>query len=95
MVNMQSVLTILALIVAGAPIALLGILGLSALVGRRLSERTTSGIVQLAIFAGLFAALSILAIMLVNGERHIPIDVGNWVVVPHYHFSLKLVFDRL
>jgi NAD(P)H-quinone oxidoreductase subunit 5 len=37
-----------------------------------------------------------LASMLVQGTRHVPIDLGNWVVIPHhYHFSIKFVFDRL
>jgi NADH:ubiquinone oxidoreductase subunit 5 (subunit L)/multisubunit Na+/H+ antiporter MnhA subunit len=95
MTDIEQLLTILGLIVPGAPLCLLGVLGLAALGGWRLSERATSVIVQLAIFTGLFAALSMLVIMLFSGARHIPIVVGDWVAVPHYHFSLKLVFDRL
>jgi NAD(P)H-quinone oxidoreductase subunit 5 len=33
--------------------------------------------------------------MLLDGTRHEPIELGQWVVIPHYHFSAKLVFDRL
>lgn len=85
----------LALIVVGAPFVLLAILGVAAFGERPLSERAINRVVQGAIFAGLFAALGMLALMLVRGTRHIPIEIGEWVVVPHYHFSLKLVFDRL
>ena len=34
--------------------------------------------------------------MLTTGTRHIAINVGTWVAIPHlYHFSVKLQFDRL
>ena len=35
--------------------------------------------------------------MLATGTRHVPIEIGNWVVIPeqHFHFHLKFVFDRL
>ena len=42
-------------------------------------------------------AIAILALMLWTGQRNVPIEVGNWVVLPqeHFHFHLKFVFDRL
>jgi NAD(P)H-quinone oxidoreductase subunit 5 len=45
--------------------------------------------------AGLLAAVGVLALMLLNGTRHEALELGEWVVIPHYHFSVKLVFDRL
>lgn len=88
--------TILGLIVPIAPFLLVCVLGVSALVGYRLSERMISGCSQLAISTGLVASLIMLGIMLVRGDRHIPIELGTWVVIPeHYHLSLKFVFDRL
>jgi NAD(P)H-quinone oxidoreductase subunit 5 len=33
--------------------------------------------------------------MLVQGTRHVPIELGHWVAIEHFHFSVKLVFDRL
>src|SRR5262249_46059328 len=34
--------------------------------------------------------------MLILGTRHVPIELGDWVVIPgQYHFSIKFVFDRL
>ena len=42
-------------------------------------------------------AIAILALMLFTGTRNVPIEVGDWVVVPqeHFHFHIKFVFDRL
>ena len=49
--------------------------------------------------SGLLAAVGVLALMLafnVPGRPHVPIHLGDWVVIPgHYHFSVKFVFDRL
>ncbi len=46
---------------------------------------------------GLLASLAILGMMLATGSRHVPIEIGNWVVIPEqqFHFHLKFVFDRL
>jgi len=90
------IVTILGLIVPIAPFLLVCVLGISALAGYRLSERMISGCSQVAISTGLIAALIMLAIMLVKGYRHVPIEIGTWVVVPElYHLKLKFVFDRL
>jgi NAD(P)H-quinone oxidoreductase subunit 5 len=72
------------------------ILGISSLLDWKLAEETTSKLVYAATVTGLLGAVAILAGMLVQGTRHIPIDLGDWVVIPHhYHFSVKFVFDRL
>src|SRR5262249_13716776 len=44
---------------------------------------------------GLVASVCVLALMLLHGTRHEAIELGEWVVVPHYHFSVKLIYDRL
>lgn len=90
------IVTILGLVVPIAPFLLVCVLGISALAGHRLSERMISGCSQLAISTGLIAALVMLGVMLVQGYRHIPIEIGSWVVIDHlYHLKLKFVFDRL
>src|SRR5439155_14372430 len=62
----------------------------------KVPEETTSRLVYAAISSGLLAAVAVLAAMLAQGTRHIAIDLGDWVVIPHhYHFSVKFVFDRL
>jgi NADH-quinone oxidoreductase subunit L len=95
MFDHASLIAALGLLVFAAPVALLCVLGVATLLGRRLSEAATSRACQLAIVTGLAAAVGILALMLVEDTRHEPIELGEWVVIPHYHFSVKLVFDRL
>ena len=86
----------LGLVVVVCPLLLTIILGLSSLVDWKLAEETTAKLVYAAIVSGLLAAVAILVAMLVLGERHIAIDLGNWVMIPHlYHFSVKFIFDRL
>ncbi len=90
-------------VVVVAPLLLLALLGLTSLFGRPLSERATSRACQAAIAAGLAAAVAVLVLMLATGERHVPVDFGNWVSIEHqhgggpahYHFAVKFVFDRL
>jgi NADH-quinone oxidoreductase subunit L len=82
-------------IVAGAPLLLIALLGISSLVGRPLAERLISRSVAIAVVTGLIASLVILAVMLSMGIRSVPIELGSWVAIPDYHFSVKLVFDRL
>jgi NAD(P)H-quinone oxidoreductase subunit 5 len=88
-------ITILGLSAVAAPLLLLCILGLSSLLGRRLSEEATGRLCAAATVTGLLATVGVLALMLLEGTRHEPIALGEWVVVPGYHFSVKLVFDRL
>ena len=40
-------------------------------------------------------SLIILGVMLTMDVRSVPIELGSWVAIPDYHFSFKLVFDRL
>src|SRR5436305_3906873 len=81
------------------PSLLLAILGLAALIGRPLSEQAISRCTQIAVVAGLLCAVLILGWMLTTGERNVPVEVGDWVVVHDpqvpFHFHLKFVFDRL
>jgi NADH-quinone oxidoreductase subunit L len=83
------------LVVIAAPAALMCVLGLTSLVDRRLSERATTLCVQAAIWIGLAASVAILTMMLLADTRHVAVEIGNWVQIPNYQFSLKIVFDRL
>ena len=97
MITSETLLTFCSTCVVSAPVVLLAVLGLSTLVGKPLSERTISNCTQASILAGLLAALVVLASMLMTDSRHVPLELGNWVVIPgeHFHFSVKFVFDRL
>ncbi len=93
------------MLVVLAPLLLVAILGLASLVDRKISEQRTTQAIALAIAVALLAGVVVLSVMLGTGTRHIPINLGTWVSIPNhagaphsgdlYHFSFKLVFDRL
>src|SRR5690242_17018190 len=96
MLQYHYILELLGLIVIASPLLLTVILGLSSLVDWKLAEETTTKLVYVAIVSGLLTSVAVLVSMLVLGTRHVPIVVGDWVVIPHhYHFSVKFVYDRL
>ena len=82
-------------VVVAAPLLLMFALGVSSLIGRPLAERLISRAVATTVLTGLTASLTILGTMLWLGTRYVPIELGSWVHIPDYHFSVKLVFDRL
>jgi NAD(P)H-quinone oxidoreductase subunit 5 len=49
------------------------------------------------VIAGLLCAIGIVFAMLLTGDRLVPLEVGNWVVIPqaNFHFQIQFVFDRL
>jgi NAD(P)H-quinone oxidoreductase subunit 5 len=96
MLDSETALFILELLVVASPLLMTCVLGLSTLANRKLSEKATARVAQVSIICGLLASIAILAIMLIKGTRQLPLDLGDWVVIPHhYHFSVKFVFDRL
>lgn len=95
MFEQELIIKILGLSVFVNPMLLVILLGVPTLLGRPLDERTTGRSVQVASGTGLLASLVILGLMLASGTRHVPIELGSWVAIPHYHFSVKLIFDRL
>ncbi|HBN75013.1 MAG TPA: oxidoreductase [Planctomycetaceae bacterium] len=94
---LDSTFYILGTAVVASPAILLALLGLSTLVGRPLSEASTSRLTQAAVLFSLIPALGILVLMLAFGIRYVPVELGNWVNIPEqeFHFHLKFVFDRL
>jgi NADH-quinone oxidoreductase subunit L len=95
MFDHASLITVFGLVVFVAPVLLLGVLAISSLLDRRLSEQAIGRCCQLSMVVGLCAAVAILAIMLLDGTRHETLELGQWVVIPEYHFAAKLTFDRL
>ncbi len=87
----------LGLCVVVFPAAQLAIMSLAYLLGKPLSEKATNNLIYATTVAGLFAAIAVLGWMLISGARNVPLEFGNWVVIPeqHFHFHLKFVFDRL
>ncbi|MEZ6073583.1 MAG: proton-conducting transporter membrane subunit [Pirellulales bacterium] len=88
---------VLGVCVVASPAALLAAFGLSSLVGWSLGERAMARFTEVTVICGLMAALGVLALMIAFDQRHVPIEIGNWVVIPEqdFHFHLKFVFDRL
>jgi NADH-quinone oxidoreductase subunit L len=96
MLDYQKLLMFLGLVVVVAPLTLTVVLGVSSLLNWTLAEETTSKLVQVAIVSGLLAAVAVLVLMLALGTRHVAIELGDWVTIPHhFHFSVTFVFDRL
>lgn len=95
--NANVAFQLLGIAVVASPAALVALLGVPPLVGQPLSERTANRYTYASTVVGLLAAIAILGMMLALDTRHVPIELGNWVVIPqqHFHFHLKFVFDRL
>jgi NAD(P)H-quinone oxidoreductase subunit 5 len=93
--DVDATLEILGVVVVAAPALLLACLGLSALVGLPLRERTVTRACQAATAAGLLAVAVVLGLMLATDRRHVAVYLGDWVAIPHYRFSVLFVFDRL
>jgi NADH:ubiquinone oxidoreductase subunit 5 (subunit L)/multisubunit Na+/H+ antiporter MnhA subunit len=95
--TLETIFNILGISVVASPALLLAVFGLTALAGRPLGERPMARFTEAAVLFGLLSSLAILAMMLAFDMRHVPIEIGNWVVIPeqHFHFHLKFVFDRL
>ena len=77
------------------PLALFLIAGFITLFGIRISESRLAALVQTTMMTGLCLSLAMLALMLATEQRHVRIDFGKWVSLPHYHFALNFVFDPL
>ena len=95
--NADVILTGLGFCVIAMPALLLAILGLTTLLSRPLSEEAMARWTSACVVAGLLAAIVILVSMLISGSRYVPLELGDWVVIPveHFHLRLKFVFDRL
>ncbi len=88
-------LSVLGGFVVACPALLTIVLGGSSLIGWTLPEARTTRYIFASIVSGLVAAVAVLAVMLFTGTRHISVDMGDWVAIPGFHFSIKFVFDRL
>jgi len=85
-----------------SPLLLATVLGITSLFDWKISEKLTTRWIAIAIAIGLLSLVVVLGLMLWTGTRNLPISLGNWVSIPSldgheslYHFSFKLVFDRL
>jgi len=84
-------------IVVLSPFLLLASIGIPAIVGYPLQERSVARGVQIAVCTGLAAACGVVLLMLITGSRLEVLELGQWVALPSetFHFHIKFVFDRL
>jgi len=95
MFDHASLIVGLGLVALAAPLVLLCVLGLPSLLGWSLGEEAIARACRWTIVGGMLATFAVLALMFVHGTRHESIELGEWVVIPNYQFSVKLIFDRL
>ena len=103
MPEIAQISTILALMVAAAPIVLMIGVSVSVLVGLTPDERAIARLIRLTVIVSLTCAIGVFAGMLMTGNRLIVLDFGDWVSLhahdgdDHhlYHFKVKLIYDRL
>ncbi len=95
--NTDLIFQLLGLSTVAAPAILLVVVGIATILETPLSERTIARLTESAVIAGFVSAVGILVLMLATGTRYVPIEIGDWVVIPdaHFHFHLKFEFDRL
>lgn len=93
----MSLFSFLSALVLLCPASLVAGIAILTLFGSRVPERLISRITMLLVSAALFAALGVLGILLVSGQRELVLDAGNWIELHEesFHFHLKFVFDRL
>jgi NADH-quinone oxidoreductase subunit L len=101
----SAALNALMLLVIALPAGLLFALGLASLVDCPLSEARTALLVRWSVLGALISAVGVFAAMLASGERHLTLDLGDWVSIHseqhrhreegEYHFKVKFIFDRL
>ena len=95
--NLDSIILYAGHVTVVSPMVLLASLGLAGLFSFQLSERAISRLTQAAVLVGFLSSVVVFLAMLATGNRHVPIDMGDWVHLPEarFHFHLKFIFDRL
>jgi hypothetical protein len=95
MTDPAQLLTALGLTIVGMPVLLLGVFFVVFLTNRQLGEEWIGKIIQTTIALSLLAAVSAAAIMLWHRVPQHPIELGDWVITPHYHLKFEFVLDLL
>lgn len=91
----ESLLSTLGLLIVAAPVLLLAVFFGTFLTQRRLQEANIGTLVQGSIGFSLLSALGAAATMLWHRVAQHPIELGDWVITPHYHLKFEFVLDLL
>jgi NADH-quinone oxidoreductase subunit L len=78
-----------------APLMLFAALALTLLFGRPLSETATSRLTRLTLWIGLLCTAGIVGVMWQRSTWELTLTIGDWISIPHYDFTVELMFDRL
>lgn len=90
-----SLLSVLCLLVVGAPLALLAVFFVAFLWDHRMKEETVGALMQGTIALSLVAALAAAATMLAQGLPQFVVELGDWVITPTYHVKFQFILDLL
>ena len=91
----EHLLSLLGLVMIAAPIVSLVAFFTAFLCDRRLPEATIGLLIQGSIGTALLAALWAGSIMLWHRLPQHPIELGDWVITPHFHLKFQFVLDLL
>ncbi len=88
---------ILGTIVVASPTVLVAVLGATTASRWPMSERAIHRWIFSGVLVGMTAAIAVLVLMLLTGDREVPVEFGQWVVIPEedFHFHMKFLFDWL
>lgn len=78
-----------------APLTLFTVLAVSLLFSRPLSESATSLLTRLTLLAGMLCTVGIVLVMWRRSTWELTLTIGEWISIPHYDFTVELMFDRL
>ncbi len=95
MTDPAQLLTTLGLIIVAMPVLLVAMFFGAFLINRHPGEQKISFCIQFAIGVSLLAAASAAATMLWHRVAQHPIELGDWVITPHYHLKFEFVLDLL
>jgi len=91
----HSVVSLLVVTQLAAPLATLVAIGLPALLGRPLTERTTTRLVGGGFTTGFVAGLAMLAVLATRSFAPEVVHLGTWFGVGHHEATIDLVADGL
>ncbi|RLS68349.1 MAG: hypothetical protein DWH98_01970, partial [Planctomycetota bacterium] len=78
-----------------APALTLVVIGLPAILGRPLAERTTTRLVGAGFTTAFLASLAVLFVLFMRGFATEVVHVGTWFAVGHHQATIELVADGL
>ncbi len=95
--NLDQAMSFLGMCTIAAPAALVPLFAVRTVMNVTVPERLISRATQTVVTLGLLSSMGVLLLMLYTGSRHVPVEMGNIVLIPNhqFHFHLKFVFDRL